>query len=127
MTTFSHVVVGTNDLEKSRPFYDAVLAPFGLRRLMDMEGRSIWGAGKPEFIVTKPINGEPAASANGGTIGFAAATQEVVDQFHAAGLAAGGTCDGKPGLRPMAPGLYAAYVRDPDGNKLRALHQPAAA
>ena len=122
MAIFSHVVVGTNDIEKARGFYDDVLGTLGIGRLIDMDDRSMWGNGAPEFMVIKPINGEAACHANGGTIGFGAANSETVDRFHAAALAKGGVCEGAPGPRPMMPGLYAAYVRDPDGNKICAIH-----
>jgi catechol 2,3-dioxygenase-like lactoylglutathione lyase family enzyme len=105
MTIFSHVVLGTNDLEKARSFYDAALAPLGISRMMDTDDRAMWGQGGSMFMVARPINGEPA-----------------IDKFLAAALATGGTCEGAPGLRPQMPGLYAAYVRDPDGNKICAVH-----
>ena len=127
MSIFSHIVLGTNDIGKARIFYDAVLGELGIGRVMDMDDRSIWGVGGPALIVTKPINGEPACHANGGTVGFAAASSEAIDKFHAAGLAAGGVCEGAPGLRPAMPGLYAAYLRDLDGNKICAVHFGAAA
>ncbi len=122
MAIFSHVVVGTNDLEKAGGFYDGVLGTLGIRRLIDAEDRAIWGDGVPEFIVTKPMDGKPACHANGGTISFRAGSSEAVDKFHAAALATGGACEGPPGLRPAMPGLYAAYVRDLDGNKICAIH-----
>jgi len=122
MAIFSHVAVGTNDLEKARGFYDNTLGVFGIGRVLNFDDRSMWGIGAPEFAVIKPIDGKPASRANGGTIGFTASTPELVDKFHAAALSAGGVCDGAPGPRPMVPGLYAAYVRDPDGNKLCAIH-----
>jgi catechol 2,3-dioxygenase-like lactoylglutathione lyase family enzyme len=114
--------VGTNDLEKARGFYDDTLGALGVGRLMAMDDRAVWGDGAPEFMVIKPIDGGSASHANGGTIGFLAADQDAVDRFHAAALAKGGTCEGKPGLRPLIPGLYAAYVRDPDGNKICAIN-----
>ena len=77
-----------------------------------------WGKDGPEFMVTKPANGKPATPANGGTIGFAAADRPAVHAFHEKALAAGGTCEGPPGPRSFTPTAYAAYVRDPDGNKL---------
>ena len=73
-------------------------------------------------MITTPINGEAACFANGGTVGFAAASSEIVDQFHAAALANGGACEGAPEPRPQMPGLYVAYVRDPDRNKICAVH-----
>ena len=120
MAIFTHVVLGTNNLDKARNFYDKTLATLGLSRKMDMENASLWGKDGPEFMVTKPANGQPATSANGGTIGFAAADRPAVHAFHEAALAAGGTCEGPPGPRSFTPTAYAAYVRDPDGNKLTA-------
>ena len=123
MPIFTHVVVGTNDLEAARRFYDAIFAPFGIRYLGPLHGPdAMYGVDHPEFMVTKPRNGEPACHANGGTIGFMAPSREAVDQFHAQGLANGGTCEGKPGPRPFPPDAYGAYLRDPDGNKLTAYY-----
>ena len=119
MAIFTHVVVGTNNLEKARKFYDDTLGALGIKRVMDMEDRaSLWGKEGPEFMVTKPGDGKAATHANGGTIGFAAADRPSVHAFHEKALAAGGTCEGPPGPRSFTPTAYAAYVRDPDGNKL---------
>ncbi|HEX4872979.1 MAG TPA: VOC family protein [Nevskiaceae bacterium] len=118
MSIFTHVVVGTNDIERARAFYDAVLQPLGIKRLMGSDKSSMYGVKAPQFMVTRPANGEPATHANGGTIGFASATRAAVHQFHEAALAHGGRCEGAPGPRSYMPNAYAAYVRDPDGNKL---------
>lgn len=119
MAIFTHVVVGTNDLAKANSFYDAIFAPLGIKNLGPMgEKGTLYGAEAPEFLVTRPGNGQPACHANGGTIGFHAATREAVRQFHAAGLANGGSDEGAPGPRTFTPTAYAAYLRDPDGNKL---------
>lgn len=119
MSVFTHVVVGTNDLEKSRKFYDAVLPALGMKHMGMMgENAHMYGVDTPAFMVTKPLNGKPACFANGGTVGFAAPTRAAVDQFHAAALANGGSDEGQPGPRPFSPTAYGAYVRDPDGNKL---------
>ncbi len=118
MSLFTHVVVGTNDVERSRQFYDAVLATLGARRQMDFDGASLWGKDAPEFMVTMPANGQPACHANGGTIGFAAPSRAAVHEFHRVALAMGGSDEGAPGPRSFTPSAYAAYVRDPDGNKL---------
>ena len=122
---FSHVMLGTNDPERAKTFYDATLGAVGVppgaldgNRVMY---RTPTGG---VFILTKPLNGEPASPANGGTIGFTCATPAQADAWHAAGLANGGTaCEDPPGVRDN-PGmkLYLAYLRDPDGNKLCALH-----
>jgi catechol 2,3-dioxygenase-like lactoylglutathione lyase family enzyme len=118
MSVFTHVVVGTNDLERSRQFYDGVLATLGVKRVMNLETASLWGTEGPEFMVTKPGNGLPSTYANGGTISFAAPTRAAVHEFHKKALAAGGKDEGAPGPRSFTPTAYAAYVRDPDGNKI---------
>lgn len=121
MAIFTHVAVGTNDLAKSRAFYDSVLAPLGLKRLTDLgENGSIWGEAAPEFFVLKPANKLPATWANGGTVSFTAPSRAAVAAFHKAALAAGGVDEGAVGSRGWAPNAYAGYVRDPDGNKLAA-------
>ncbi|MGE4409357.1 MAG: VOC family protein [Sphingobium sp.] len=115
---FSHACVGATDLAASSAFYDAALAPLGVKNL-GPSGKTVmlYGKDKPAFLVLKPSNGE-APSGNGVTIGFAAASPADVDAFHAAGLAAGGTDEGAPGPRNILPGAYAAYLRDPAGNKI---------
>lgn len=119
MSIFTHVVLGTNDVEKARKFYDNTLGTLGLKRVMDFEDRaSLWGKDSPEFMVTKPGNGQPATYANGGTLSFAAPSRAAVHEFHKAALANGGSDEGAPGPRSFTPTAYAAYVRDPDGNKL---------
>lgn len=123
---FSHNMIGSNDLERSKAFYDATFAAFGgnpgiadpeRSRVMYLHNDSI-------FIVTEPINGEPATVANGSTIGFQMVDPAQCDAWHAAGLAAGGTAiEDPPGPRPFGDRtLYLAYLRDPDGHKLCALH-----
>jgi catechol 2,3-dioxygenase-like lactoylglutathione lyase family enzyme len=120
---FSHIFVGSNDLTRSKKFYDATFGALGANPgFLDPKGRLIYTHNGGMFMVTKPINGEPATPANGGTIGFAMASPEQADAWHAAGVAAGGTtCEDPPGLRPENS-LYLAYLRDPDGNKLCGLH-----
>ena len=120
MAIFTHVVLGTNNIEKARKFYDETLGALGLKRVMNMDNASLWGRDGPEFMVTKPANGQPATPANGGTVGFAADSRAAVHAFHEKALAAGGTCEGPPGPRSFTPTAYAAYVRDLDGNKLTA-------
>ena len=116
---YTHVMVGANDLDQSRAFYDAVFGVLGINRVGDEEGRSFYASETGAFGVTKPIDGAAASHANGGTIGFGAADKDQVDAWHAAGLAAGGSCDGAPGPRANAPGnAYGAYLRDPAGNKI---------
>ena len=123
---FSHIMVGTNDLERSKKFYDAVLGALGVGPGVIMEERRFfYFTPSGVFAVTKPIDGEPATYANGGTIGFTCASPEQADAWHAAGLANGGTaCEDPPGVREGGTGkLYLAYLRDPDGNKLCALYR----
>lgn len=115
---FSHTCLGASDLAASTKFYDAVLAPLGVKNLGPFgDNVVLYGRDKPAFLVLRPGNGE-APSSNGVTVGFAAATPAEVDAFHAAGLAAGGTCEGPAGPRGHLPGAYAAYLRDPGGNKV---------
>jgi len=115
---FTHVMVGTNDPEKSRAFYTATLGALGYQPHVHGE-HTFFTDGTAGFGVGRPADGEAAHHANGGTIGFKAKTTAEVDAFHAAGLASGGTCEGKPGIRENAPGKsYGAYLRDPDGNKI---------
>ena len=122
---FSHIMVGSNDIERSRKFYDATLGALGAKPAVENNGRLVYMHGGGLFLVTAPINGDPACHANGGTIGFAAASPEAADAWHAAGVANGGTtCEDPPGVREGGFGkLYLAYLRDPDGNKLCALHR----
>ena len=119
MAILTHVVFGTNNLERATQFYDATLDALGVKSMGPTGGdRVFYGAEEVEFCITKPINGEPACHANGGTVGFAAASRDAVHKFHEAGLANGGTDEGKPGPRDFSPTAYAAYLRDPDGNKI---------
>nr|WP_057929586.1 VOC family protein [Burkholderia ambifaria] len=116
---FTHVTVGTNDLEQARSFYDTILGAIGLKRLADLGSNgSIWGKDSPAFFVLKPANGQPATVGNGVTVSFEAPSRDAIHQFHAAALAAGGKDEGAVGPRSWAPNAYAAYVRDLDGNKL---------
>jgi catechol 2,3-dioxygenase-like lactoylglutathione lyase family enzyme len=119
---FSHVMLGSNDIARSKKFYDATFAAFGGKpAIEDDKGRLIYQHNGAMFIVTKPIDGQPATHANGGTIGFAM-TPEQADAWHAAGVANCGTaCEDPPGPRAGSP-FYLAYLRDPDGNKLCALN-----
>jgi catechol 2,3-dioxygenase-like lactoylglutathione lyase family enzyme len=123
MSLFTHVVVGTNQLDQASHFYDAVLGTLNIQRIpldnAEASSMLMYGRGQPEFMVTRPIDGKPATFANGGTIGFAAKNNTEVDAFHAAALANGGSCEGAPGPREQAgPNAYIAYIKDPDGNKL---------
>jgi len=124
---FSHIMIGTNDLDKAKAFYDNLLTTLEVRPAR-VDGHRIFYITKTGvFSVTKPINGEAATPANGGTIGFAANSPEQVNAWHAAGVAAGGVpCEDPPGIR-QGPGvnLYIAYLRDLDGNKICAMHRMA--
>ena len=125
---FSHVMIGANDLEASRKFYDAVLGTLKIAPgEINNETRYFYRSPKGSFSITKPIDGQAATAANGGTIGFLAETPEQVQAFHAAGIANGGTtCEDLPGPRKGPFGaLYLAYLRDPSGNKICALHRPS--
>lgn len=128
---FNHVMVGSNDIERSKRFYDALLGMLGAGEPI----RNVAGSGHTRlfyrhdgntFCITEPINGEQATCANGATIGFKCNSPEQVTQFHDVAVAHGGvTCEGPPGLRESDMGsIYLSYVRDPDGNKLCALHRP---
>lgn len=121
---FSHIMLGANDLEKSRQFYDAILQALGHEAgVLDKLGRYFYRTDTGILALTKPINGEAASHGNGTTIGFAAASPEIADAWHAAGLANGGSnCEDPPGIRERTFGkVYLAYLRDPSGNKLCAL------
>ena len=117
----SHLMLGANDPAASAAFYEAVLGPLGYKRAFEMAGRVGFscGEGAPPVIVGKPGDGGDASFGNGTMIGFRGQGPDVVQQSHAAGLAAGGQDEGAPGPRPMGPpGTYAAYLRDPSGNKI---------
>lgn len=119
MAIFTHVCLGTNDPHKARTFYDATLAPLEVKFIGKLgEHGMLYGKDAPELMITRPRDGQAASFANGGTVGLIAASRAAVDQFHAAGLAGGGSCEGPPGPRPFPPNAYGAYLRDPDGNKL---------
>lgn len=127
---FSHVMVGSNDIERSKKFYDAVLGVLGAGEPFRNQNRTgqtrlFYRHNGVTFCVSEPIDGAPATVANGGTIGFKCESPEQVRQFHDTALAHGGTSiEDPPGLRDDKLGaLHLAYVRDPDGNKLCALHR----
>ena len=123
---FSHVMVGVNDLERSRKFYDALLGTLGIAPGVANKNRYFYRSPTGSFGITTPINGEPATHGNGSTLGFNTISPEQADAWHAAGVDNGGTtCEDPPGWRDGSVGrLYLAYLRDPDGNKLCALHRP---
>ena len=122
---FTHVMIGTNDLEKAKSFYDVLLGTLDIPPARIDGHRIFYRTKTGVFSVSKPINGKPATAPNGGTIGFAANSTAQADAWHAAGIANGGTtCEEPPGVRAGAMGkLYLAYLRDPDGNKICAMHR----
>ena len=126
---FTHVTLGADDVEASRKFYDAALGALGIEPASgpDPKGRYWWRTARGAFAVGHPIDGAPASCANGGTLGFAATSAEMVTAFHDAGVTAGGTSiEDPPGERDGPFGkLVLAYLRDPAGNKVCALHRPA--
>jgi catechol 2,3-dioxygenase-like lactoylglutathione lyase family enzyme len=119
-----YVTIGTNDLDKARAFYDALLGEIGATRKMVFAetGFTLYGTGgrAPGLAVTRPYNGEPAVAGNGNMAALAMDSREMVDRMHAKALELGGSDEGAPGLRtPEGPGaFYGAYFRDPEGNKL---------
>lgn len=128
---FSHMMVGSNDLDRSKAFYDAVFAVLGGKPgRIDPKGRVMYLHDGNIFMVTTPIDGAPATVSNGATIGFSVTGPEQAQAWHKAGVENGGTAiEEAPGVRSgLGFDLYLAYLRDPDGNKLCALHRmpPAA-
>jgi catechol 2,3-dioxygenase-like lactoylglutathione lyase family enzyme len=124
---FNHVMIGSNDIERSKRFYDAVLGTLGVgeparNQAASGHTRLFYRHEGSTFCVSEPINDQPATVANGATIGFKCHSPEQVHRFHDAAVAHGGaSVEDPPGLRG---GLYLAYVRDPDGHKLCAIHRP---
>ena len=128
---FNHVMLGSNDIQRSRRFYDAVLGVLGVGQPMLHQNatgqtRLFYRHDGGTFCLSEPINGEAATASNGGTVGFKCASPEQVQQFHDTALAHGGTSiEEPPGLREGSLGtVVVAYVRDPDGHKLCAIHRP---
>jgi len=123
---FSHVMIGSNDIERSKKFYDALFTAIGGREgRVDPKGRVMYLKDGGIFIITRPIDGQPATHGNGSTLGFAVSSPEQAHAWHEAGIAAGGTpIEDDPGVRTGAGvSLYLAYLRDPDGNKICAMHR----
>jgi catechol 2,3-dioxygenase-like lactoylglutathione lyase family enzyme len=124
---FSHVMVGANDLDRAKRFYDAVFGAIGLGEGVrdDANGRRrfVYRSDGGSFYITQPLDGGAATHANGGTIGFRCKSTDEVDRWHAAGIANGGeSVEAAPGVRfGSTAGLYLAYLRDPDGNKICAV------
>lgn len=122
---FSHIMVGTNDLDRAKAFYDTLLGTLGVGPAMVDGHRIFYLSPAGVFAVSKPIDGQAATVANGATIGFACSSPDQVKAWHDAGVGAGGvSCEDPPGVREGSVGkLYLAYLRDPDGNKLCAMHR----
>jgi catechol 2,3-dioxygenase-like lactoylglutathione lyase family enzyme len=122
---FSHIMIGANDITEAKAFYDATLGALGHKPgVIDDKGRCFYITDKGIFALSKPIDDKPATHGNGSTVGFSASTPEIAKAWHAAGLAAGGSdCEAPPGVRENGGRkLYLAYLRDPSGNKICALH-----
>ncbi len=122
---FSHIMIGTNDLERAKKFYDSLLGTLGIKPAVIDGHRIFYRSSTGLFSVTQPIDGQPASAGNGETLGFAASSPEQVQAWHTAGLAAGGTAiEDPPGIREgKGMKLYLASLRDPDGHKICALHR----
>jgi catechol 2,3-dioxygenase-like lactoylglutathione lyase family enzyme len=123
-----HVSLGTNDAARARTFYDPIMDLLGLKLLrMDMNPDALhYGSGETQFSIMRPADGQSTSPGNGVHIAFQAQNRDTVRRFHELALANGGSCDGAPGLRPEYNAhYYAAFVRDPDGNKIEAVtHSP---
>lgn len=117
-----HVSVGTNDVDRAKKFYNAVLPVLGITLMNERDGAGDYGSGNTFFSIETPVDGKPANVGNGVHIAFSAEDRVMVDRFYQTALANGGTSDGEPGLRPeYDANYYGAFVRDPDGNKIEAV------
>lgn len=124
---FSHIMLGSNDIDKSEKFYNAIMATIGVAAVTrDAKDRLIYAHRSGRLIITKPLDGKTATGANGGTIGFTADSPEQVQAWHKAGVENGGiSIEDPPGPRQRDTGvIYLGYLRDPDGNKLCVVHRP---
>ncbi len=124
---FSHIMIGSNNIARSKKFYDALFAAMGAQPGSEdtARGRLMYAHNGGRFLITTPIDGKPASSANGGTIGFAMSGPDQINAWHKAGVENGGaSIEDPPGIRQGAAGqMYLAYLRDPDGNKLCGLYR----
>ena len=121
---YSHIMLGANDVAAAKTFYDAVLGALGhAKGTMDDKGRCFWFTPTGVFSITPPIDGEAASPGNGSTVGFAADSPEAANAWHQAGVDNGGTAIEDPPGEREGSGLYLAYLRDPSGNKICALHR----
>ncbi len=122
---FNHLMLGSNDIDRSKTFYDALMASMGgPAATIDAKGRLIYAHRGGRLMISQPIDGAPACGANGGTVGFKMESEAEGHAWHQAGVAHGGSAvEDAPGIRPS--GAWLAYLRDPDGNKLCALYRPA--
>lgn len=120
-SVISHVSIGANDFDKLRAFYDAVMPSVGAKVLMEHPGATAYGRQFPEFWIGTPHDGKPASVGNGFHIGFIADDKDQVHAFYDAAIAAGATCDGPPGPRPLyGEPYYGCFVLDPEGHKIEA-------
>ena len=124
MTTIDHLSLGVPDVPAAQEFYTGFLATLGINCLASGAGFAAFGRDRVAFLLLSPFDGGPASAGNGAHVAFSAPSREAVSAGHAAGLAAGATDEGAPGVRdayPM-PDVFAAYLRDPWGNKLEIVH-----
>lgn len=124
-SVISHITLGTNDYEKASIFYDAALKPLGFSRVpkpADKPPLYAVNGEMPHLYLYKPYDGRPATWGNGTHVALTAKSRQAVDEFYREAIENGGSSEGEPGLREdYGPNYYAAYVRDPDGNKLQAV------
>jgi catechol 2,3-dioxygenase-like lactoylglutathione lyase family enzyme len=114
-----HVSLGTNDIDRAKAFYDAVMPKLGLKLIKHSDGILAYGLTDVLFSLERPVDGQRASPGNGSHIAFHAGHRNTVDACYSAGKANGGRCEGPPGLRAQYdPNYYAAFLRDPDGNKI---------
>ncbi|PWE29894.1 glyoxalase [Maritimibacter sp. 55A14] len=124
MTVIDHLSLGTADIATARDFYARMFEPLGITCLAEGDGFAAFGRDRVAFLLLPPFDGKPASAGNGAHVAFAAPSRDAVEAAHAAGLEAGARDEGAPGVReayPM-PDVYAAYLRDPWGNKIELVH-----